>query len=307
MVFPNNGNVNRMLTSNQNTTNAFSQFDKWSREQESFVENTNKVHRERNKLEEEIVQLKLEQKHVTSQIRDCQDYLGRLHRERAILMEKKTKLQRSIKEERALLEKDALEENNLIDSSKNEKKRFCRDMEDLNDELSSLLLRQQLNSIRKLITIDSVHVLKEHYQKNVRSPTTFTNLSPDSFDCGDQNPDKVLERLDSAIESFIDADSSYKKSVEHRLHLIEEIKNHRERLFQDAMKDGRSLTMESLVQMEQWWQNSDVDHGSGNDESQIASENDESTKNDCHAMDIFYDASIDSEENLQFGTQPSDG
>lgn len=146
-------------------SNAVSQFEAWSREENSFRAAAAQADRERSHVEARLRQLRLEQKQLSIDTRESSDALGRFHRERGLLLQEKERLEQQLKEERFMLEECARESETLVTQTTAAKQDFCQEMEALNDELSALLHQREDRRLQKMICSETMAALQEFFAK----------------------------------------------------------------------------------------------------------------------------------------------
>lgn len=234
-----------------------SQFETWAREQNTFTQISTKADRDRVRLEEKIAQLRTEQKHLSVQLRDCQDKLGRSNRERSLLVQQKDTLERTRMEERDMLQQFVTKLNELISTDMKHKQTFCHDMNELNHELSNLLLQQELLRLQKLISVETVQILVDHFQKQ-----SLCAASPDSCDTIPVSG-SFMDDLQASVQELQKSQSIFNETLNERNQLLETISRHRTQMMEQqksTSENGESvLTLDSILRMEQAWQEENID------------------------------------------------
>ena len=244
-----------MLTNNP--SNVAKQLSALSREEDAFRQAAAQADRDRLQVEARLRELRTHQKELSQQTRAASDALGAYQKERGLLLQQKERLQQQLQLERGELEQCAEETQQLVAHDTVAKKKFCKEMEELNDELSDLLLQQEELRLQKMIgtpeTVAGLRVLLLEEQQP--TPTE----------------DEAAAMTD-ALEALTTANAKFEESLASSKELAVAIETMRGRALAEAHRKGQQLTEESFLQMEQGWaeQNDDADDDDKNSEPQQA-------------------------------------
>lgn len=122
-----------------------------STETEKYREATNKANAERQALLERLTACKAKSNALAESIRTAHDKLGAVQREFNLLeRQEKTTRDKSVKERQELEELTTDIQNREL-SDKQDRKKFCSEMEDINKELGALLHEQEKRRVASLI------------------------------------------------------------------------------------------------------------------------------------------------------------
>jgi septal ring factor EnvC (AmiA/AmiB activator) len=92
--------TNSFLSNSSNHSTAASQFQTWAREKEAHRQAAAKADGERARLESEIAHLRQEQRQIGQEIHVTTDAMGRVHREREMLVKERARLEKVLALER---------------------------------------------------------------------------------------------------------------------------------------------------------------------------------------------------------------
>ena len=205
----------------RNQSNIADQLNVLAREEDAFRKAAAKADRERTELETRLRELRTQQKELSSQTRAASNTLGAYQKERGMLLQQKERLQQQLKLERGELEKCSEHTTQLVVQSTAAKKKFCKDVEDLNDEISDLILQQEELRVQKMLgTSDTIATLTKHLE-----------AKPE----GDPAAQKT------ALETLADAYSKYETTLKESKKLTTDIKLLRSRAVAEAQRNGQEV------------------------------------------------------------------
>jgi hypothetical protein len=124
-------------------SNAVFQFETWAREESSFRAETINADRERKHIEEIFLQLRVQQKQLSTDARKFSDLLGRLHRECGLPEQEKQRLLCQLKGERIMLEQCTQDAAELVVHETSAKSAFHSKSAEENVDLTELLSQQE--------------------------------------------------------------------------------------------------------------------------------------------------------------------
>lgn len=204
-----------------NQSNIAVQLSALSREEDDFRKATAKADRERTMIEARLRELRGQQKDLSSETRAASDAVGVYQKERGMLLQQKERLQQQLKLERGELEQCAQETQQLITQDTAAKKKFCETTEDLNDELSDLLMQQEEIRVQKMIgSPDTIADLTEHLEAK---------------------PEADPEEQKKALEALVEANKNHEKALAESKQLASTIKELRARALAEAQRKGQEV------------------------------------------------------------------
>jgi len=205
--------------------------------------------------------------------------VGVYQKERGMLLQQKERLQQQLKLERGELEQCAEETQQLVAHDTVAKKKFCKEMEELNDELSDLLMQQE----------------ELRLQKMIGTPETVAGLRVLLLE--EQQPTPTEDEAAAAthaLETLATVNAKFEESLASSKELAVAIETMRGRALAEAQRKGQQLTEESFLQMEQGWaeQNDDAD----DDDDDKNSEQQPAQQDVPIHLQIFYSGQQQEEE-----------
>lgn len=141
-------------------SNAVQQFETWSREESSFRTASLNADRERKRIEESLHRFRLQQKQLSSDIRESADLLGRFHRDFGLLVQEKERLSQQLKGERAMIEQCSHESKELLLQGKAAKAMYQSKIESAHAQLTDLQYQKEADSLESMISAKSVVALQ---------------------------------------------------------------------------------------------------------------------------------------------------
>ena len=146
-------------------SNVAEQLSALARDEDAFRKGAANADRERTLMEARLRELRAQQKELSKETTKAADAVGAYEKERGMLLQKKQRLQQQLKVERGELEQCAEESKQLATKDNAAKTKFCKTMEELNDELSDLLMQQEELRVQKMIGCpDTIAALTEHLE-----------------------------------------------------------------------------------------------------------------------------------------------
>jgi len=204
-----------------NQSNIADQLSALSREEDDFRKATAKADRERTMIEARLRELRGQQKELSKETRAASDAVGVYQKERGMLLQQKERLQQQLKLERGELEHCAEETKQLVTQDTAAKKKFCETMEDLNDELSDLLMQQEELRVQKMIgSPDTIADLTEHLEAK---------------------PEADPEEQKKALEALVEANTNYENAFAKYTQLTSIIKDKRAQAVAEAQSKGQEV------------------------------------------------------------------
>jgi chromosome segregation ATPase len=219
-----------VLASNIQSSTAVSQFEAWSREENSLRAAAAQADRDRLRVEERLRVQRLQVQQLSRETREASDALGRFHRERGLLQQEKERLEHQLHEERLMLEDCAAETEQLVTQETMAKKEFCKEMEALNEELSSLLMQQEDRRLQKLMCTETVTALRDYFAK---------------LDDSSKQRNSIAE-TEEAMEAWMVANSSHQDVTKECEILQNSIEELRARVLQQS--SSRHQPVRTIVQ-----------------------------------------------------------
>ena len=205
----------------RNQSNIADQLNALTREEDDFRKAAAQADRERAAMEARIRDLRAEQKELSQNTRAASDALGVYQKERGMLLQHKERLQQQLKLERGELEQCVADTKRLVAQCTAAKKKFCNEIEELNDEISDLILQQEELRVQKMLgTSDTVAALTKHLE-----------LEPEG------DPRLQKKALDSLAATYIKYETALKESKQ----LSSIIKTLRSRAVADAQLKGQEV------------------------------------------------------------------
>lgn len=205
----------------RNQSNIADQLNALAREEDAFRKAAAKAVCERTEIESRLRELRAQQKELSSQTRAASNTLGAYQKERGMLLQQKDRLQQQLKLERGELEQCSEHTKQLVIQSTAAKKKFCKDVEDLNDELSDLIMQQEELRVQKMLgTSDTIATLTTHL---------------------DAKPEVDPAEQKKALEALAAAYSKYETTLQESKKLASDIKSLRYRAVAEAQRNGQEV------------------------------------------------------------------
>jgi len=193
---------------------AASQFEQLSREKDALTKATGVVDRQRNQLEKRLQELRSHQTNVNASIRTAQDELGKFHREKCMLTNEISRLTDQLSRERKEFETCVQRTIEMKEFESNHKDRFWKDMDQLNTELSDILVRQEDLRLQRMLSVDTAPVLVDFYrQKQQQQRHMKLQKHQHRDDEDDENDEKALTELEGSVQKLKQATEMSLKSL----------------------------------------------------------------------------------------------
>lgn len=279
--------------SNKSKSHLVSQFESWSNEETVYRQNAIRADRDRTILNDKLQQVRVEQKQLSIQLREYQELFGKYRSEHSILVHKVDHLEGVKKDENVLIQQCTNEINELLINETKMKHNFCNEMNELNQELSYLLLQQESLRLQNMITVETIPIIIEQYQKrrcnehDVTLPSAGIN-SPDSESSEIASVDWFHDQVREPIKSMKSIDSHYKSTLAEWKRLHRMIEMYRDRM-QSSSSSNSAATKDDILAFEESWQQK-------NDNS-IERQVDGSDDKDSKQMNLFYTHDHTNEED----------
>jgi len=204
-----------------NASNIQKHMNAVQQEEQGFRKATAKADSERSTIEARLCELRGQQKELSKETRVASDAMGNFQKQRVHLSQQKERLQQQLKLERGELERCAKETKHLQEIEKKAKKIFCKQMEELNDELSDLLMQQEELRVQKMIGApDSVKALNGLLA---------------------QKPETNTDAQKKMLETLVTAYKNYEKAFSESKALASTIKSLRARALAEAQRNGQQV------------------------------------------------------------------
>jgi hypothetical protein len=206
---------------------AATQFQSWVSDKEALQREASDADRAREDLEKKLKEIRQQQVETNEKIHHASNELGGVHRQRELLLAEKAGLQKTLAKERLELEERAKSIEQARSEEREKKREFCKEIEELNCELGTLLREQEAARLKKLITAGTTGIIVTHHQK-----ASDPSDSPESI----KDNGHLLQEMEKAANVLREKTILHKKAVGTRARLRSALGEARSR----ALKIGQT-------------------------------------------------------------------